>query len=89
MEPINQLKEELVGQNAEFQRMTDALAEVKQYAVQLEERKKVSREILRETLSVKLKYEEIINQVIESDKICGTRLIEEIIRNTATPIPTI
>ena len=68
--------------------MTDRLAKVKQYAVELEERTKESREILSETLSVKLKYEEIINQVIEGEKLGETRPIEDIICSTPTPIST-
>ena len=37
--------------------MTDRLAKEQKYAVELEERTKELREILSETLSVKLKYE--------------------------------
>ena len=88
MKPLNQLEEELVGQNAALQRMTDRLAKEKKYAVELEERTKESREILSETLSVKLKYEEIINQVIEGEKLGKTRPIGEIICSTPTPMST-
>ena len=88
MKPLNKLEEELVGQNAALQRMTDRLAKEKQYAVELKERTKEIREILSETLSVKLKYEEIINQVIEGEKFGMTRPIWEIIRSTPAPMST-
>ena len=68
--------------------MTDRLAKEKKYAVELEERTKELREILSETLSVKLKYEEIINQVIEGEKLGKTRPIGEIICSTPTPMST-
>lgn len=47
---------------------------------------KASHDILTETLSVKLKYEKIIKQVMEEERVGEkTRPIEEIIRNTTTP----
>ena len=47
---------------------------------------KASHDILNETLSVKLKYEKIIKQVMEEERVGEkTRPIEEIIRNTTTP----
>ena len=68
--------------------MTDRLAKEQKYAVELEERTKELREILSETLSVKLKYEEIIKQVIEGEKLGKTRPIGEIIRSTPAPMST-